>query len=44
LNFLQMCYPPILLVLKISEKELLEVKYENNESSSGLLFKNNKSI
>ncbi|CAG8815865.1 26879_t:CDS:2 [Gigaspora margarita] len=41
LNFLQMRYPPILPVLKISEKELLEVEYKNND---GLLFKNNESI
>ncbi|CAG8802694.1 17422_t:CDS:2, partial [Gigaspora margarita] len=44
LNFLQMCYPPILLVLKISEKELLEVEYKNNDSSGGLLLINNESI
>ncbi|CAG8724294.1 4080_t:CDS:2 [Gigaspora margarita] len=33
LNFLQMHYPPILPILKINEKELLEVEYENNDSS-----------
>ncbi|CAG8760589.1 21504_t:CDS:1, partial [Gigaspora margarita] len=43
LNFLQMRYPPILPVLKINEKELLEVEHKNNETS-GLLFKNYESI
>ncbi|CAG8614363.1 14015_t:CDS:2 [Dentiscutata erythropus] len=38
LNFLQMCYPPILPVLKVDRKnedediDLLKVGYKNNES------------
>ncbi|CAG8565943.1 16835_t:CDS:2 [Gigaspora margarita] len=42
LNFLQMRYSPILPVLKINEKELLETSsellFKNNESIGGLLF------